>query len=234
MIIRQTKKLEINNKDVYIRVNDFKTSFWEEDLEFVKEFDFLGLFVPLVETSEELKKLKKYSLSNRKIVPIIETVKGFNNINSILSTDVNIERVGFGVFDYCLDLNIPFDSNNPLITHSKIELVLAARANGLGAPIDSVYPNYKDEEGLVEELKKAKQLGIKSKLCIHPNQLDVVNEFFAIDEKEYKWAVKTKTLFEEAESKGIAAISVDDEMIDYPIYKLALQVIEKHDKKLIK
>lgn len=231
-VLKETlQELHTIDKKIYVRINDFKSEFWEKDLKLVKEFDYLGLVVPLVETSEDFKELVNHSLSDREIIPIIETAKGIRNIDSILSADVNIEKIAFGVVDFCVDVNISFQSNNPLLSHSRIELVLASRANGMAAPIDSVYASFKDNEGFVNELDYAKKLGISSKLCIHPTQAELVNNYFSVNDKEYKWAKEVKSIFESAESRGVAAVSVNEEMIDYPIYKRALQILERHKKE---
>ena len=61
-----------------------------------------------------------------------------------------------------------------------------------------------------------KQMGFQGKLCIHPNQIDVVNRVFSPQPEEVQQALKIIQAFEEAEAVGQGAILVDGKFVDYP------------------
>jgi len=106
-----------NTNKVFVRINSINTIYFNKDLEAIKEialnsnFKIDGLFLPKIEDYSQIiyvynyfKKLKIKLL----MVPIIETVKGLNNLENILNKDLNnnvIYGVHYGHFDYCLDAN---------------------------------------------------------------------------------------------------------------------------------
>ena len=117
----------LNDKNIlegintFVRINSESTEFYQEDISTIKKVindkPFIkGIFLPKVEEYAQIKKCYDEISTNERnkvsIVPIIETQKGLNNIENIISKDKNnniIEYVHYGHYDYCLDSNFwPF------------------------------------------------------------------------------------------------------------------------------
>jgi len=64
-------------------------------------------------------------------------------------------------------------------------------------------------------------------MCIHPNQISVVNRIFTPSAAEIAFAERVVDAFARAEREGSAAIQVDGKFIDYPIVYRAQRVLEK-------
>jgi len=64
-------------------------------------------------------------------------------------------------------------------------------------------------------------------MCIHPNQIAVVNRVFAPSEAEIAFAERVVAAFARAEAAGSAAIQLDGKFIDYPIVYRARRILEK-------
>ena len=62
-------------------------------------------------------------------------------------------------------------------------------------------------------------------MCIHPDQVTVVNEIFTPSADEERRARKIVDAFEAAESSGMAAIQVDGAFVDYPVFHRAERVL---------
>ena len=103
-------------------------------------------------------------------------------------------------------------------------IVVAARARGLRA-VDGPLADYHDEEGLRESCLIARSLGFDGKWCIHPSQIEAVNEVFSPTEREIEWARKVVAAYEEASAAG--AISVDGQMVDAASIKLARNTLDQ-------
>ena len=64
-------------------------------------------------------------------------------------------------------------------------------------------------------------------MCIHPNQIPVVNRVFTPSAAEIAFAERVVDEFARAEAEGSAAIQVDGKFIDYPIVYRAQRILEK-------
>ena len=104
-------------------------------------------------------------------------------------------------------------------------VVNAARAAGI-QPIDTVYSDVSNMEGLRQSVLEAKSLGFEGKGCIHPRQVKVVHEAFAPTMEEIEKAKKIVLAFEEADKKGLGVVSVGSKMIDPPVVKRAQKTID--------
>ncbi len=212
---------------ICIRVNDRTTPYFEADVAMVAKFPNTIIMLPKTELANDVQQLENIISSKQSIIPLIETAKGILNAYSIASSSQHIHRLAFGAVDYCFDLNISISSHGQELIYPRSALVVASRAAGLEAPIDTVYTDISDEEGLILEIHRAKTLGLFSKLCIHPAQLHHVNLLFGPSQEEVAWAQKVVKSFEQALEQGLSAIKIDNEMIDLPVYKKALETLKK-------
>ena len=214
-----------DEKQIYVRINDVKSKYWQDDVHFINKYPSLGVMLPKTETKDDIRILEESVFSERKIIPLIETAKGIIEAPEIAAASRNIYRLAFGAVDYCFDLGIEKSEDETELLYPRSVLVTASRAAGLISPIDTVYTDIHDEKGLVRETKLAKQLGLFAKLCIHPKQIHIVKKVLKTEEDEYDWAKKVVTAFEKAEMEGLAAIQLNGKMIDYPVYKRALAIL---------
>ncbi len=74
----------------------------------------------------------------------------------------------------------------------------------LAAP---VYRCYKDHEGFVRDVRRDLQEGLTSKTIIHPDQIDLLEQVYAVDSQEYEAA-------REIVSSDVAVFAYDDEMAE--------------------
>jgi citrate lyase subunit beta/citryl-CoA lyase len=105
-------------------------------------------------------------------------------------------------------------------------IVVATRAAGVRA-LDGPVADYGDEEGLRRSCVVARSLGFDGKWCIHPTQIEIVNEIFSPTEKEVDWAKKVIAAYEEANTAGSGSVSVDGQMVDAASVKLARNTLGK-------
>jgi citrate lyase beta subunit len=93
------------------RINNNTLQSFKNDLVMLGELGAIkSLFIPKVETRTKLKNAIKLVNNCEKIIPIIETKMGMNNIDSILQiNDKRIQKIAFGHCDFNLDNgNFPF------------------------------------------------------------------------------------------------------------------------------
>jgi citrate lyase beta subunit len=69
-------------------------------------------------------------------------------------------------------------------------------------------------------------MGFQGKMCIHPNQIPVVNRVFTPTNAEIDFAERVVAAFAQAEKEGSAAIQLDGKFIDYPIVYRAQRTLD--------
>ena len=158
-------------KKTYIRINN------NEDLDFVVEEEFIGIFLPFTESREQLLNIDKILKSNEKlktdIIPIIESEKGIENLKEICEFKERIKVISFGSHDLAKSINLKVsDDENEILNYRK--LIVSHSKD----PIDTSYLNFKDLKGFEKSCNVAKSIGFAGKACIHPGQVDISNKIF--------------------------------------------------------
>jgi citrate lyase subunit beta/citryl-CoA lyase len=92
-------------------------------------------------------------------------------------------------------------------------------------PVDGVFADYKDEEGLRRETEAARREGFTGKLAIHPDQVPVINAAFTPSKEEVKHAAEVVAAFEAQPDAGV--LSVGGKMVDRPHLVQARRVLER-------
>ena len=94
-------------------------------------------------------------------------------------------------------------------------------------PIDTVFVDVKDEDGLSRECEEARWLGYTGKITIHPAQIDVVNTAFSPTAEELDEARRLLEAFEAAQAEGKMAFSFEGKMVDVPHLSRASRIIDR-------
>lgn len=219
-------------KEIIVRINDLNSPYWENDLICAITNGATGIMVPKSESEEDMRivcsKAREVSKDLSRlfqVIPLIETAKGVHFAYSISLADEMISRLAFGSIDFSLDINCELTENGLELLFARSQIVIASKAARIGSPIDTVYPNLNNYAGLENEAKLAKQLGFIGKLIIHPKQLQIVNKTFSPSKNEINDAKAIIKEFEEAERNGVASIKVNDQLVDYPVYKKAKSLL---------
>lgn len=91
--------------------------------------------------------------------------------------------------------------------------LLAAHASGVQA-IDTLYSNYKDEEGLRNSCRASRAEGFTGRIAIHPEQVAPINECFTPSMEEISHAQRVLGAF--AANPGAGTVGLDGRMLDIP------------------
>lgn len=220
----------------YVRVNAFGSEFCYGDAVAVVGPGLDGIILPMVESREQivafdwlvgsLERERGMPVGAIDLIPIIETAKGIANVRAIAAAGTRVKRMAFGAGDYTLDVNMEWTLGESELEHARAEMVVASRAGGLEAPIDTVWVHIKDLDGLASSAKRARQLGFQGKMCIYPPQVELVNRAFTPTEKEIAFAQRVVAAFDEAERAGSSSIQLDGFFIDYPIVYKARRTLD--------
>lgn len=225
--LKRPRPIGAKRSGAYIRVNAFNTEFCYGDVVAVVGPGLDGIILPMVESREQiaafdwlmgsLERERGLPPGGIDVIPIVETAKGIANARTIAAAGTRVKRMTFGAGDYTLDLNMEWTLGESELEHARAEMVVASRAAGLEAPIDTVWVHIKDLDGVANSAKRAKQLGFQGKMCIYPPQVERVNAVFTPTEAEIAFAKRVVAAFDQAEREGSSSIQLDGYFIDYPI-----------------
>ncbi len=221
----------------YIRVNALGTPWSLGDFLAVVAPGVDGIVLPKVESASDLR-TGEWLLDSLErdrglprdgidLIPIIETAAGFANMASIAAAARRTRRLAFGAGDFTLDIGLSWSADETELLPYRSQFVVQSRAAGLEPPLDTVWVSLDDPEGFRRSAERACSLGFQGKLCIHPDQVPVVNECFRPAPRELAHARRVIEAFEAAQRDGLAAIQVDGQFVDYPIVYRAQRLVAR-------
>lgn len=159
------------------------------------------------------------------LMPILESALGILRAYEIATAHPTVVALTIGLEDYTADLGTQRTLEGKESFFARSMVVNAAKAAGVQA-IDTVFSDVADMDGLLGSVREAKSLGFEGKGCIHPRQIEVVHRGFAPEPAELEKARRIVEAFRAAEARGEAVVSLGSKMIDPPVVKRAMRVVE--------
>lgn len=228
------KTLAKKGQAIIPRVNSIDTGLTMDDIAAVICPEVYGISVGKVEspwdvtqicsTLDSLESVNGLDIGHTKLLLWLEGAKAIMLAYEIASASPRIVAVGFGAEDYTNDMGVKRTETGEEVLFARARVAVAARAAQILA-LDTPYVNFRDAEGLLKDAEQGLRLGYKGKFAIHPSQIDTINATFSPSFEDIEHARRVIEAFEEAESRGSGATSLDGKMIDVPIVKRARYVI---------
>ena len=249
-VVRALRELDWRNRPTLYRANALDTPYFYRDvIEVVEEAgdDLDSILVPKVQRPEDLHAAATLLSQIELAVGLepgkvmleaqIESAEGLINVDRIARATDRLRALHFGPGDFAASVRMPQRSIGAMdewdeaypghrFHYAMHRIVVAGRAEGLRA-FDGPLADYRDEEGLRESSLIARALGFDGKWCIHPAQIEVVNEVFSPTEKEIEWAEKVVEAYDKASAAGRGAVSVDGQMVDAASIKMARTILDR-------
>jgi len=180
-----------DNEPFCLRINDLRSSFWQEDVELISslkdkmDFENLcrGIVLSKTNSAEEIKELTKLLNDkgvNPAIIPLIETLQGVDNLGQIIN-EKNIKSIIFGHHDYFYEKGI-FPIPNTALSSKEYrdtleQITSILKDNKIGF-IDGICPYLYDKEIMQDSCRylyqqnKERNLG---KLALNPKQVEAID-----------------------------------------------------------
>ncbi|WP_028239078.1 HpcH/HpaI aldolase/citrate lyase family protein [Stutzerimonas azotifigens] len=180
-----------------------------------------AVLLPKVESAAQVERV---AACGKPVWPIVESALGLFELPTIASAQ-GIERLSFGALDLGLDLGLASGSAaaERILDHARYAILLHSRIAALAAPLDSVFPDIKNVEGLARAAADAADMGFGGLLCIHPSQVAVVHEALMPSTDELAWAQRVLA----AGASGDGVFVVDGQMVDAPVIGRARRLLQR-------
>jgi citrate lyase subunit beta/citryl-CoA lyase len=160
------------------------------------------------------------------LMPILESALGIENAFAIASASPRVVALTIGLEDYTADLGVVKTPEGAETLYARQRLVNAAKAVHI-QPIDSVYGDIDDLDGLRAWGLRSRAMGFEGMGCVHPRQIPVIHEAFAPTAEEIAKAERIVAAFDEAKAKGLGVVSLGSKMIDPPVVARAVKLVER-------
>lgn len=156
----------------------------------------------------------------------IESCVALPRLHEIAAADPRTMGMMLGSEDFSLDCG-SLPTPQALMAPS-LMVLHAARAAGI-QPIGFVasIADLGEVEQFARVLQQARELGFRGAVVVHPKFLEAVNACYTATPQQLQEAREIVTAFEAALAEGQGAIKVNGRMIDKPVYRRALDLLEE-------
>lgn len=224
------------DKYVLIRVNGIYSEELPEDLEMAVRARPDALRIPKVEHAEEVRRIDAEitRIERAAGIPVgktelwcnIESAMGAVHAREIATASPRVVALALGAEDYSASMGATRSKAGFEIFYARMQVLEACRLAGISAQ-DAVFSDFRDKEGLAEDLKMTKGLGFDGKTVIHPSQIDQVNAAFTPSAKEIRNALRIVEALENGVKNHTGVVVVDGSMVDKPVEIRARTVLEQ-------
>lgn len=223
---------------LWVRVNGPHTPWFQGDLE-VGRFPMVqGIVLPKPDGEASVRQVLgalEAGESRREhpsqVMLLIETARSLVLLPQLAAVAPERTLIAFGTLDFALDIGLPQlrPTDAEAVWAARARVVTETRAAGLAPPIDGVYPDLDDEEGLARECRRLFQLGFTGKLVVHPRQVKVVRQTLRPAPEDIQLARRIVDAYLEGEREGRGAVRLGSLMVDRPVVDQARQLLARWD-----
>ncbi len=240
-LVRNTLR-EVENTDIerWVRINPLETADALPDLSTVVSAGLGGIVLPKVRRGEDVTTLCHYLSAleardglapNRIRILVIatETPDVMFRMGELAGSSPRLAACAWGAEDLSAELGAQTNKNgaggwDAPYEFAKSLCLFAAVAGGI-QPVDTVYTDFRDDEGLRATTQLSQRQGFTGKIAIHPRQVPIINDAMTPSAADIAHAQAVVKAFENAGGSG--AVSLDGKMIDIPHQKQALRILER-------
>lgn len=220
-----------NPVDAWVRINDLADEIWREDIRALPAAALAGVRVPKAESRRQLDMLDEelaraeeragLESGHLRVTCTIESAVGLLDARR-LAAHPRVSHLAFGEADFVADIGAEVGEDSRSTLYARSQLVVAARAAGIAAPIAPVHTHLDDAEGLRRSTREARQLGFFGRSAIHPKQIATIHDVFTPGVDEVRKARDVVRAYQEA---GGGAATSDGQFIDAAVVRRATHVL---------
>lgn len=213
---------------VFIRINSFHCSWFEDDVKAAARIRPDGIVMPKCQAGQEVHDLvtalRQESAGWKYVVcPMIESPVGLLRAEEIATASEHVSALGFGAQDFCSSMGIRLSKDERELLMARCTIVTVARANELAA-IDSPSTSLNDLEAVRNEADRSANLGFTGKFTIHPRHIASVGEAFVPTLEEVKNA---EEIIQQRSIHETGAFAWKGQMIDEAILEKARRTLQR-------
>lgn len=208
---------------VWVRVNAAGTGTGRRDAAALAGLPADGLRVPRAEDPEAVRQLADET--GKPLQLLLESARGLAQAQELACCHELVVGIALGEADLAADLLVDRDEG---LTWARGAVVVAARAAGLASPVQSVFTDVTDVEGLRASCRAGRVTGFFGRSVIHPRQIPVVHEEYTPSAEEISRAEGIVRVAAAAAERGeVAALGPDGRFVDPAVVARARVVLDR-------
>jgi citrate lyase subunit beta/citryl-CoA lyase len=213
----------------YVRVNPFESGLTLADLAAVVRPGLDGIVLPKANGARDLVRLGHYldafetaagmaAGAVKVVVVATETAQAMFQLGSYAPAHPRLAALTWGGED----LSAAIGAVSPRhedgswtepYRHVRTWCLFAAAAAGV-TPLETLWADYRDGEGLAADCRAARRDGFTGRIAIHPDQVPIINDCFSPSEADVAHARRVIAAF--ADQPDAGTIGIDGKMYDRP------------------
>jgi citrate lyase subunit beta/citryl-CoA lyase len=213
----------------WVRINPLDSEHHEDDLDLVAGMDIAGVVLPKAQSGADVATLSRRTGTLHVHAIVTETAASLFNLLSYREPLSPLAAMSWGAEDLsaALGASSKYDAAGELaFTYRLARSLCLAGAVAAGVqPVDGVFADFRDLDGLRREAEAASREGFTGKLAIHPDQVAVINAAFTPSPEEVAHARAVVQAFEAEPGAGV--LSIDGRMVDLPHLVQARRVLAR-------
>jgi citrate lyase subunit beta/citryl-CoA lyase len=213
----------------WVRINPLDSGMTADDLAAAQGAD--GIVLPKAKSGGDVARLDAMLAgTSARILPIAsETPAAVFGLGSYAGCSPRLAGVTWGAEDLpaaigAISSREADGSYTPPYEMVRALTLFGAHAAGV-APIETVYPDFRNLDGLERYCARAMRDGFTGMMAIHPTQVEVINRAFTPSDAAIEHARRVVAAF--AENPGAGALQLDGKMIDAPHLKQAEALLRR-------
>jgi citrate lyase subunit beta/citryl-CoA lyase len=161
------------------------------------------------------------------VVVATETPKAMFNLASYAPTHPRLAGLTWGAEDLAAAIGATSNKESGgewtfPYRLARAQCLFAAAAADV-APLDTLFADFRDPQGLELSCREARRDGFTGRIAIHPDQVETINLCFTPSEEEAAHARRIVAAFEAAPTAG--TLGIDGKMYDIPHLKAARKTL---------
>lgn len=222
---------------IYVRVNPLDSPYCAKDTAALSQMPPDGYMLPKSQSGKDVTALAQQTGTDVPIIAIAtETAASLFHLASYANITAPLTAISWGAEDLSADLGAMAarDSDNNLTAPYRLArslCLIGARAAQV-EPIDSIYANFHDNDGLKAECEAAMRDGFTGKMAIHPDQVDTINRTFtpSLAARTHAEEIVNAFAANDPQDTDKGVVSLNGQMYDLPHLKRAQKLLQRFEK----
>ena len=232
-VIQAAKTVSQHGASALVRIN-LDERFAMKDIEASIDETVSAIVIPKVESARQIQKFAEYidaleqmrglARGHTAIIAMIESVDALPVLDEIAQAHPRVVAMTLGSEDFSATAGMQ-PVPETLFLPNQMLAFACRRANIMPLGFPGSIADYSDIDAFRVTVQRAKQLGFVGAFCIHPKQVEVLNEELTPSAEEIAHAQGLLAAFEAGLEQGKGAVEYKGKMIDLPVVERARELL---------